>query len=466
MPPEGANGGGIAVSGAATIVDSTIAGNRAGDGGAGVTNVPGGDGGDGGGLFAAGATTIAGTTFTDNHSGAGSRGGSTSQMPREGGDGGASGGVHAAGPATISGSLFLANGTGAGGAGGDGPGLRGARGGNGGRGAGRSAGVGGVEVESSTFVGGTLGAGGPAGTPPGNPPVSPGAAGQFSAVLSIAQDGVTLTRTVTSGTCGLSTSAISDGGGNLTTDPACTGAFADPLLSPGGVPLAGSPALDAAASCPAADLAGTARPQGAGCDIGALEVPASPAAAAADALGFGTRTTGTSTALTVAVSNPGLPGLPLTIGVAGDPAFTVSGHTCGAVLVGGSDCTVTVAYAPAAAGAHTGVLRIGDGVVARPLAVTLSGTGVAPPPPPQPPGDPPPPVTPQPTVKQCVVPKLKGKTIAAARKALEKANCTLGKVTRSGRGKIGRVRAFSRKAGTVLPAGSTVRITVNRRRAL
>lgn len=82
--------------------------------------------------------------------------------------------------------------------------------------------------------------------------------------------------------------AITSLGGNLASDGSCVldGAGdqpgADPLLGPlaaNGGPtlthglLAGSPALDAAAAatCPATDQRGTARPQGAGCDSGAFE---------------------------------------------------------------------------------------------------------------------------------------------------------------------------------------------------
>jgi predicted outer membrane repeat protein len=76
---------------------------------------------------------------------------------------------------------------------------------------------------------------------------------------------------------------IIDGLGNLRTDSSCLGiTVADPLLGPLALNdpgttathalLAGSPAIDAAvaANCPATDQRGVDRPQGAGCDIGAL----------------------------------------------------------------------------------------------------------------------------------------------------------------------------------------------------
>jgi hypothetical protein len=58
---------------------------------------------------------------------------------------------------------------------------------------------------------------------------------------------------------------------------------------------------------------------------------------------------------------------------------------------------------------------------------------------------------PQGTTTRCVVPRLKGKTLVAAARALGRANCQLGSVTRRGRGRQGRVRTFSPKAGDLAP---------------
>jgi hypothetical protein len=74
----------------------------------------------------------------------------------------------------------------------------------------------------------------------------------------------------------------------------------------------------------------------------------------------------------------------------------------------------------------------------------------------------------QPTVTpakaECKVPKLKGKTLDAAKKALKKANCATGTVKRKKvkRGKTGRVIAQSVKAGTTKVAGAKVGLTVSR----
>jgi hypothetical protein len=67
-------------------------------------------------------------------------------------------------------------------------------------------------------------------------------------------------------------------------------------------------------------------------------------------------------------------------------------------------------------------------------------------------------------VVQCVVPKLKGKKLRAARKALVKANCATGKVKkrRAAKRKRGRVLKQPKKAGTTLPAGTKIRLVVGR----
>ena len=60
-------------------------------------------------------------------------------------------------------------------------------------------------------------------------------------------------------------------------------------------------------------------------------------------------------------------------------------------------------------------------------------------------------------VKKCVVPKLKGKKLKKAKKALKKAHCRLGKVRGKHR-KHGKVKRQKPKPGTILPAGSKVNI--------
>ncbi len=83
----------------------------------------------------------------------------------------------------------------------------------------------------------------------------------------------------------------------------------------------------------------------------------------------------------------------------------------------------------------------------------------------------PPVVTPAPTPKktkkpvaQCVVPKLKGKTLSAAKSSLKKADCKAGKVTKlkGATPKTGKVSAQSRKPGTKAAAGSKVNLTLKK----
>jgi beta-lactam-binding protein with PASTA domain len=68
------------------------------------------------------------------------------------------------------------------------------------------------------------------------------------------------------------------------------------------------------------------------------------------------------------------------------------------------------------------------------------------------------------TPPRCVVPKVLGKTVAGATKALRRAHCRLGKVTRvpSIRSKIGKVLRQSPRAGRRLASGSKVSLAVGR----
>jgi Tol biopolymer transport system component len=69
-----------------------------------------------------------------------------------------------------------------------------------------------------------------------------------------------------------------------------------------------------------------------------------------------------------------------------------------------------------------------------------------------------------PVAARCVVPKLAGKTLAAATALLKKANCKTGKVTRvkSKKVKRGAVVSSKPKAGTSAPAGTSVALIVSR----
>ena len=476
----GGDGGGIFSTGDLTLIDTTVSDNAAGQAGsvpfAGPIALPARPGADGGGIFATGPLRLESSRVLRNTAGAGSLGGATISTPANGGEGGSGGGIHAAelvlrastiagnaagagaagrssiinggsggpgglgggllvsGPLTMAGTLVTGNAAGAGGSGSaGGPTGTPGSGGHGGSGGGLFAG-GIATIVHSTLTGSVAGTGGAS----GGPGATVGTAGLGSAIS--AGPDTTMARALIDGSC---VGRIADGGLNLTSAAHdCPGTVATLSLSPAGVPLAGSPAIDGApaAGCPAEDLLGTSRPQGAGCDIGAVEVRAAALTLSNDTLAFGAA----PQTLAVTVGNPGLPGLGLPIAVDGGPDFTIAAETCPDVLPGGASCVVTVAFAPAGAGARTGTLRLAG------RAVALTGAGVA--------------RGVAATPKTCVVPKLKGKTVKAARRALVAANCRLGKVKRSGRGRPGRIRAFKPRAGSVLAAGARVSVTVNRLR--
>ena len=69
-----------------------------------------------------------------------------------------------------------------------------------------------------------------------------------------------------------------------------------------------------------------------------------------------------------------------------------------------------------------------------------------------------------PVAKSCVVPKLVGKTLKQAKRALKKAGCKAGKAKKknSKKKKKGRIVKQRYKAGTKLPAGAKVPLTVSK----
>ena len=223
-------------------------------------------------------------------------------------------------------------------------------------------------IVSSTLTGGAVGAGGRGGSPPPNgfgPPAAPGVDPPSPELRR-----ASLARTVVVGTC---VGGPTDGGQNLTAAAGLSRNRRRPAPERRRHPGRRSPSLiDAARACPAVDVAGTARPQGAACDIGGFEVPAQPVTLTPDALAFAPLTAGSgASTLSVSAANPGLPGLPLPISVTGDPAFSVAGQSCSPVLLGGATCDVTVRFAPTGAGLVTGTLRLGN------RSLPLSGTGLA-----------------------------------------------------------------------------------------
>jgi subtilisin family serine protease len=92
----------------------------------------------------------------------------------------------------------------------------------------------------------------------------------------------------------------------------------------------------------------------------------------------------------------------------------------------------------------------------------------APPPPaPSPPAPPAPQPQPRPPAQvRCVVPNLKDKTVARARRLLTARKCQLGKMTRASSAKVarGRIMRQSRRPGMRLPRGTRVNVVVSRGR--
>ena len=108
---------------------------------------------------------------------------------------------------------------------------------------------------------------------------------------------------------------------------------------------------------------------------GSVSAPAPAVGANPSAVAFGTQTIGATAAMqTVTLSNTGNVALTLNgIAVSGAGSVTIAGKTCGTTLAVGANCTVTLAFAPATAGAASATLAVTSN--AAPLQVAVSGTG-------------------------------------------------------------------------------------------
>jgi hypothetical protein len=98
--------------------------------------------------------------------------------------------------------------------------------------------------------------------------------------------------------------------------------------------------------------------------------------ASPSSVSFGSQAVGsTSSAQSVTVSNPGSSAVSMTsIGLTGPFAEE---NNCGTSLAAGASCTVSVTFAPTAAGAASGTLSVNSSAPGSPLTVGLSGTGVS-----------------------------------------------------------------------------------------
>lgn len=207
------------------------------------------------------------------------------------------------------------------------------------------------------------------------------------------------------------------------------------------LPAAGSPLVDTGdtASCSATDQRGVPRPQGAACDVGAVErTTAALGAAFADGIGMTTAT---------------LHATADSLGLGGSARFAY-GPTTG---YGAFGAALTLPALAGAQGLTTQLTGLQPGTTYHfQLLVTTADGSVA---------GADHTFTTLPSVR-CRVPKLTNLSLTRARRALTKARCKLGKVTRP---KVKRghraprnlvVRKQSRRAGTSLPAGAHVNVTL------
>jgi hypothetical protein len=92
-------------------------------------------------------------------------------------------------------------------------------------------------------------------------------------------------------------------------------------------------------------------------------------------LRFGSQTIGTtSKALTTKLYNSG--GTPLAISAITTTGAYAETHTCGARLVVGSSCTISITFKPTSTGTQLGSLSVKDTAAVKPQTIMLSGVGV------------------------------------------------------------------------------------------
>jgi hypothetical protein len=168
--------------------------------------------------------------------------------------------------------------------------------------------------------------------------------------------------------------------------------------------------------------------------------------------------------------------------------YSVASDTCTplpVVVHPGDSCTLGLRFSPTAVGASAGNVHVSTNAGTQDVGLSGNGTaaptttptstpddgGTTTPPPttdtPPASGDTQPTALPeavsQPTAAECVVPTLKGKTLAAARRALQRAHCALGRVTkvRAKRGR-GRVLRQGKRTGRHLPGGTLIAVALGR----
>ena len=99
--------------------------------------------------------------------------------------------------------------------------------------------------------------------------------------------------------------------------------------------------------------------------------------AGASSLTFASITAGTSSTQTVVITNSGTASATIQTITTGNAAYTVTGATLPATVAAGGSLTLTVKFAPTAAGSFSGTLAIQSNATDSTLSVALSGAAVA-----------------------------------------------------------------------------------------
>jgi len=147
------------------------------------------------------------------------------------------------------------------------------------------------------------------------------------------------------------------------------------------MPELGSPTLDlvaaAATLCTATptDQRGVTRPQNGNCDAGAVEARPATLSISPDPRSFPTTAVGQTSTANVAVSNTGDLAMSAAPSASTSAPFSYTGG-CTSAVAAGSNCIMTLTFAPTAAGAASQTLTVTSGALSD--TATLDGTGVAP----------------------------------------------------------------------------------------
>jgi predicted DNA repair protein MutK len=104
-----------------------------------------------------------------------------------------------------------------------------------------------------------------------------------------------------------------------------------------------------------------------------------PVTAAPATLGFGSQGLGSPTAAKTVTVNSNVSAVltfsSITIAGANAGDFTLSATTCVATLAAQASCTISIQFAPLAAGSRTATLTVSDDAASSPQTVSLTGTG-------------------------------------------------------------------------------------------